>query len=47
MLEFSVQDNHLHLIVEADDAVALSRGMQRLARLLNELVSRRRSRIER
>ncbi len=45
VLEFSVQDNHLHLIVEADDGLALSRGMQRLAsrlaRLLNGLVSRR------
>ena len=28
---FSIQGNHLHLIVEADDAVALSRGMQGLA----------------
>jgi putative transposase len=45
VLEFSVQDNHLHLIVEAGDALALSRGMQRLAsrlaRLVNALVGRR------
>jgi REP element-mobilizing transposase RayT len=45
VVQFSVQGNHLHLIVEADDGVALSRGMQRLAsrlaRLLNALVSRR------
>jgi REP element-mobilizing transposase RayT len=30
LLHFSVQANHLHLIVEAEDATALSRGMQRL-----------------
>jgi putative transposase len=29
-LQFSVQGNHLHLIVEADDGVALARGVQRL-----------------
>ena len=41
---FSVQGNHLHLIVEADDRVALSRGMKglgvRLARGLNKLMGR-------
>ena len=31
VLHFSVQKDHLHLIVEADDAGSLSRGMQRLA----------------
>jgi REP element-mobilizing transposase RayT len=45
VLHFSIQTNHLHLIVEADDAVALSRGMQRLASriamLVNALASRR------
>ena len=30
VLHFSVQANHLHLIVEADDKVALARGIQRL-----------------
>ncbi len=39
LIEFSIQTNHLHLIVEAQDAEALARGMQglkvRLARRLN------------
>ena len=43
--EFSVQDNHLHFIVEARDEVALARGMQglkiRIARRLNALFERR------
>lgn len=30
LLHFSVQGNHLHLIVEADGDVALARGLQRL-----------------
>ena len=30
LVEYSVQGNHLHLIVEADDSAALSRGMQGL-----------------
>jgi putative transposase len=30
LCDFSVQDNHIHLIVEADDKQALSRGMQAL-----------------
>ena len=41
----SIQGNHLHLIVEAEDAAALSRAMQafciRLAKRLNALASRR------
>jgi putative transposase len=41
---FSVQHNHLHLIVEAPDARTLSRGMQglaiRIARALNRLLHR-------
>jgi REP element-mobilizing transposase RayT len=45
VVHFSLQTNHLHLIVEADDGTALSRGMQRLgsrvARAMNLLVSRR------
>jgi REP element-mobilizing transposase RayT len=44
LIEFSVQGNHLHLIVEADDSRALSRAMQglsiRIARALNRLMSR-------
>jgi putative transposase len=44
LIEFSVQGNHLHLIVEADSSAALSRGMQglaiRIARALNALMHR-------
>jgi REP element-mobilizing transposase RayT len=44
LVHFSVQGNHLHLIVEARDARRLSRGMQGLAtwiaRRLNELMGR-------
>ena len=44
LVKFSVLGNHLHLIVEADDSVALSRGMPslgtRLARALNKLLGR-------
>ena len=43
--EYSVQGNHLHLIVEAEDNRALSRGMQglaiRMARALNRVMDRR------
>ena len=39
VVHFSVQSNHLHLIVEAEDTVSLSRGMQgltsRMARAVN------------
>ena len=42
IVHFSVQDNHLHLIVEARDGSALSRGVQglaiRLARRVNRLL---------
>jgi putative transposase len=42
IVHFSVQDNHLHMIVEAHDGSALSRGAQglaiRLARRLNHLL---------
>ena len=45
VVHYSIQGNHLHLIVEAEDAGALSRGMQalaiRIARRLNALASRR------
>jgi len=41
----SIQDNHLHLIVEADNDMALSRGMQGLqisaARRMNPVLGRR------
>jgi REP element-mobilizing transposase RayT len=41
---FSVQGNHIHLIVEADDQECLSRGMQglgvRIAKKLNRVMSR-------
>jgi REP-associated tyrosine transposase len=44
LVQYSIQTNHLHLIVEAADRSALSRGMQgllvRLARALNRLWKR-------
>ena len=44
LIQFSVQGNHLHLIVEADGSAALTRGMQglaiRLARALNSMMGR-------
>jgi putative transposase len=44
LVEFSVLGDHLHLIVEADDSKALSRGMQglcvRLAHALNVALER-------
>lgn len=44
IVQFSVQADHLHLIVEAEDRVALARGMQglaiRIARQVNALVGR-------
>ena len=45
LVEYSVQSNHLHLLVEGDDRTAVSRGLQRLksmlARKLNKLFGRR------
>jgi REP element-mobilizing transposase RayT len=45
LIHYSVQGNHLHLIVEAADKPALSLGMQaltiRMARALNRLMQRR------
>jgi REP element-mobilizing transposase RayT len=42
---YSIQGNHLHIVVEAEDAAALSRGMQglavRIARRLNRHLGRR------
>jgi putative transposase len=44
VIDFSVQDDHLHLLAEGHDADAFSRGMQRLASRIamavNALVSR-------
>jgi REP element-mobilizing transposase RayT len=44
LVHFSVQSNHLHLIAEADDARALSRGVQgltvRVARTVNRQLQR-------
>jgi REP element-mobilizing transposase RayT len=44
LVEFSVQGNHLHMIIEADDNAALSRAMQglaiRLAKSLNAMMKR-------
>jgi putative transposase len=45
VVHFSVQGNHVHLIVEAHDEAELARGMKglevRLARALNRLMTRR------
>src|SRR4051812_3384606 len=45
LVHFSIQGNHLHLVVEADDALRLSRGLQglatRIARRLNRLMGRK------
>jgi REP element-mobilizing transposase RayT len=45
IIEFSVQGNHVHLIVEARDKEALSRGLRRIeirmAKRLNKLMGRR------
>lgn len=45
LVHFSIQSNHIHLLVEADDTHALSRGMQglsvRIARTLNQQMMRR------
>jgi putative transposase len=45
VVHFSVQGNHLHLVVEAENAAALSRGMKglavRVAVRLNRLAKRR------
>jgi len=45
LIEFSVQGNHIHMIVEAPDSVALGRAMKglevRMARALNKVMSRK------
>src|SRR5205807_2383895 len=44
VVHYSIQGNHLHLLVEAENALALARGMQglaiRIARRLNRLARR-------
>jgi REP element-mobilizing transposase RayT len=41
---FSVQSNHLHLLVEAESTQALSRGLQGLVSSLGHTINRRRGR---
>jgi REP element-mobilizing transposase RayT len=45
IVHFSIQHNHVHLVVEASDRRALSSGVSglviRIARYVNELLSRR------
>lgn len=45
VVHYSIQNNHVHLLVEAEDSKALSRGMQglniSLARNINRLLGRR------
>jgi len=45
VVHYSVQDNHVHLLVEADDAQALSSGVRglmiRIARRVNSMLRRR------
>jgi putative transposase len=45
LVHFSVQGNHIHLVVEAPDERALARGMQglgvRIAKALNRLMQRK------
>jgi REP element-mobilizing transposase RayT len=49
LCEFSVQGNHIHLVVEAADQAALARGMKglgvRLARGLNKVMDKRRGQV--
>ena len=45
LIQFSIQGNHIHLLVEADNDRALSRGMQglsvRIAKALNAMMDRK------
>jgi REP element-mobilizing transposase RayT len=45
LVHYSIQGNHLHVIVEVEDATALSRGMQglaiRCARAINRVLHRK------
>lgn len=49
VVHFSVQGNHVHMVVEASDQATLSRRMQgfgvRLARRINAMMGRRRGRV--
>jgi putative transposase len=49
LIYFAILENHLHLIVEADDRVSLSRGIQglaiRIARAMNQAMSRKRGKV--
>ena len=49
LCEFSIQGNHVHLVVEATDRTALARGIKglgvRLAKGLNKLMDRRRGQV--
>jgi REP element-mobilizing transposase RayT len=40
LVEYSIQHNHLHLIVEADTQDALSRGMKSIASRFAKVVNR-------
>ncbi|MGE3760999.1 MAG: transposase, partial [Kofleriaceae bacterium] len=45
VVHVSIQSNHLHLLIEAEDAEAIARGMQRFqsmaARALNKVLGRK------
>jgi hypothetical protein len=45
VVEYTIQSNHAHFVVEADDAAALGRGMKalgaRFARVVNRTFARR------
>lgn len=41
LVHFAVQTNHLHLICEADDTLALSRGIQRVAAWIARAINKR------
>lgn len=41
LVHYSIQGNHLHLIAEGDNTVALSRGMQRLASRIARTLNKR------
>jgi REP element-mobilizing transposase RayT len=49
MVHYSVQDNHLHLVVEASDRAAMTSGMRRIgirvAKQLNKAMGRLRGRV--
>jgi REP element-mobilizing transposase RayT len=49
LVHYSVQGNHIHFLVEAEDKRALSRGMQgltiRMARALNRVMNNRKGKV--